>query len=1335
MPVSLVTGGAGFMGSYVAECLLRMGHQVVVLDDLSGGFVENVPQGALFVEGSILDHSLIDQLFAQNSFDYVYHLAAYAAEGLSHFIKRFNYHNNLIGSVSLINASVNHGIKCFVFTSSIAVYGAGQTPMTEEMTPIPEDSYGIAKLAVEQELRVSHEMFGLEYVIFRPHNVYGERQNIGDRYRNVVGIFMNQLLRGEPMTVFGDGAQERAFTHINDVAPIIASSVDIPAARNEVFNVGADVPYSVNELARIVAKSMGAECKIKHLDARNEVKIAFSEHSKAERIFGERRKTSLEDGVRAMAAWVKQHGARESSVFENIEVAKNMPQSWASVMHAPAFTSPQGQSVETQLRTYGLNEEVSDVRANLEQSRNQVKLLEEQVRQLNFLWSRATRWKRSLVLLTLAPLDWAVGCMVLASEVAGRLLRTVGRRKAPLMAPADTSRCSIIVLSWEGKDLLAQSLPPLLKAVRFHGGNHEVIVLDNGSTDGTSEYVANHFPEVRVVRSERNLFFSGGNNLGVQAAKNDIVILLNNDMFVHEDFLGPLLRGFRDPDVFAVASQVFLADPNQRREETGKTRATFNGCDLDWAHDAILPSDEERKYVPVFWGHGGAVALDQQKFFWLGGLDNLFAPLYVEDADVSYRAWKVGWRCLLAVESHVVHKHRGTLAPRVGSRFVSQIVRRNTSLFIWKNFENLRTLATHFLRSPLRRMQRAGVPGVGIRLEANAFLGAVERLPAALKGKLSLARSVVRSDEEILQLTSAPPAEAIRESDVDFERGDYAEQLGEGWYPRERANGKGFRWMSKKATVFLRATAAPAELCVGGYVSGPRRSVGSSVVMTVNCQGRQKRFRLREGTFEKRWTVTDLAPGLPVAVQLAIRPVLITPLDRRTLGIIVHRIALSEGTLASADGRRQEPLPPVAVRSPLPPGVTRQRRVLIVCPYVPCLGIHGGGNVMFHLIRMLSKRHQVTVLAFYDRDEERDEIPRLAPFCEQLEVIYRGQSFETSDMLGLMPPEIVNEFYHHRMWILVEKYLTTQKFDLIQCEYLQTAHFAGVVPEIPAVLTNHELLSLAYRNRYRSLSWTSRQKIKALVSWMRMLNYEEKLLRRFSRVVVFTRAEREFIARYMPQARVYDHPLGVDYDFFCPGADLPDKDSLVFVGNFRHRPNVSGVLWLLEQVWPRIRTRNPEARLRIVGASPTPAILAMDGREGVAVTGLVEDVRPYLHRAAVFVAPILEGGGLRTKVLEAWAMERPVVGTRLAFEGLSTTGGSVCLVADDPETFATRTCELLQNEDLARNIGKQARQLVLSRFSWDAFGELYDRIYQEVLEAKDQSRVPARSTAMEMERP
>jgi UDP-glucose 4-epimerase len=327
---SLVTGGAGFIGSHVAERLINMGHHAVVLDDRSGGCEVNVPSGAVFVRGSILDHKLIDAIFCEYNFDYVYHLAAYAAEGLSHFIKRFNYTNNVLGSVNLINAAVNYEVKCFVFTSSIAVYGAGQSPMREDMAPVPEDSYGIAKLAIEQELRVSHEMFGLDYVIFRPHNVYGERQNIGDRYRNVVGIFMNQLLKGEPMTIFGDGEQQRAFTHIRDVAPVIAESVNFTSARNEIFNIGANVPFTVNELAKVVAAAMGRKCKVKHLEPRNEVKCAFSDHGKSERVFGKRPTTSLEEGVNRMADWVKVNGARTSAAFKHIEIVRGLPPTWAA---------------------------------------------------------------------------------------------------------------------------------------------------------------------------------------------------------------------------------------------------------------------------------------------------------------------------------------------------------------------------------------------------------------------------------------------------------------------------------------------------------------------------------------------------------------------------------------------------------------------------------------------------------------------------------------------------------------------------------------------------------------------------------------------------------------------------------------------------------------------------------------------------------------------------------------------------------------------------------------------------------------------------------------------
>lgn len=326
--VSFVTGAAGFIGSHVAQHCLNMGHTVIALDDLSGGFRDHVPENAIFIEGSITDNVLIEKIFEEYSIDYVYHLAAYAAEGLSHFIRRFNYTNNLIGSINLINASVKHDIDCFVFTSSIAVYGGLEPPMTEDMTPIPEDPYGIAKFAGEMDLRAAHEMFGLDSVIFRPHNVYGEHQNIGDRYRNVVGIFMNQILKGEPMTIFGDGEQSRAFSYIDDVAPSIARSVDVPEARNEIFNIGADRPHTVNHLAHVVAEAFGVTPDIKHLQARNEVVHAYSSHDKVMKIFQKDRVVSLEEGITNMAKWVKAKGPRKSQAFENVEIWKNMPPSW-----------------------------------------------------------------------------------------------------------------------------------------------------------------------------------------------------------------------------------------------------------------------------------------------------------------------------------------------------------------------------------------------------------------------------------------------------------------------------------------------------------------------------------------------------------------------------------------------------------------------------------------------------------------------------------------------------------------------------------------------------------------------------------------------------------------------------------------------------------------------------------------------------------------------------------------------------------------------------------------------------------------------------------------------
>src|SRR5437867_2342546 len=306
-PAALVTGAAGFIGSHLTRALAADGRvRVVALDDLSGGFRDNLPPDVAFVEGSVTDAALVARVFQEHRIRYVFHLAAYAAEGLSHFIRRFNYTNNVIGSMNLINEAVRHEIECFVFTSSIAVYGPIKPPMRESDTPAPEDPYGIAKLSVELDLAAAHRMFGLRYVIFRPHNVYGEYQNLGDPYRNVLGIFMNQIMQGRPMTTFGDGTQQRAFSYVGDIVPAMAASPWVPAAAGEVFNIGADHPYTVNELARTIAAAMGApNHPIEHLASRQEVHTAYADHSKAAHVFGVGPQTSLEAGVARMAAWAK----------------------------------------------------------------------------------------------------------------------------------------------------------------------------------------------------------------------------------------------------------------------------------------------------------------------------------------------------------------------------------------------------------------------------------------------------------------------------------------------------------------------------------------------------------------------------------------------------------------------------------------------------------------------------------------------------------------------------------------------------------------------------------------------------------------------------------------------------------------------------------------------------------------------------------------------------------------------------------------------------------------------------------------------------------------------
>lgn len=326
----LVTGGAGFLGSHVVRELLLRGEKVVVLDDLSGGLRENVPEKAEFILGNVCDPVVVAHAMSDKNIDTVFHLAAYAAEGLSHFIRRFNYTNNVVGSVTVLNEAIRRRVSRFVFTSSIAVYGEGELPLRESHVPTPSDPYGIAKFAVEQDLRAAHEQFGIDYTILRPHNLYGPYQSMRDRYRNVVGIFFNQIMRGTPLTIFGDGAQTRAFTYVGDVARMMADAGYRDEARNRVFNIGGDRSNTVRELAETVLRVTGAASEIRHVPARNEVTHAVADHTLLHDIFGPVRESTLEDGLRITWEWAKNVGPVTTAPFHDIEVDDHLPAIWRS---------------------------------------------------------------------------------------------------------------------------------------------------------------------------------------------------------------------------------------------------------------------------------------------------------------------------------------------------------------------------------------------------------------------------------------------------------------------------------------------------------------------------------------------------------------------------------------------------------------------------------------------------------------------------------------------------------------------------------------------------------------------------------------------------------------------------------------------------------------------------------------------------------------------------------------------------------------------------------------------------------------------------------------------
>jgi UDP-glucose 4-epimerase len=325
----LITGVAGLLGSRLSDYLIENHPEVdiVGIDDMSGGYRENVNSKVELWEMNLVNCDL-SECFEKHQFDYVYHLAAYAAEGLSPFIRTYNYQNNLVATSRIITECIKHNVKRLIFTSTLAVYGHGYGGIFDEnQIPNPIDPYGVAKYACEMDIQIAGEQHGLDWCIIRPHNVYGIKQNIWDKYRNVLGIWMYQHLNGEPMTIFGDGEQTRAFSFIDDSLLPLWNAAIKPEASKEIINLGGIEEVSINDASNILREIMG-EGEIIHLEGRHEVKHSIPTYQKSIDILNFEYKTSMKKGLTIMWEWAKQQPIRERFVWPFYELDKGIYSFW-----------------------------------------------------------------------------------------------------------------------------------------------------------------------------------------------------------------------------------------------------------------------------------------------------------------------------------------------------------------------------------------------------------------------------------------------------------------------------------------------------------------------------------------------------------------------------------------------------------------------------------------------------------------------------------------------------------------------------------------------------------------------------------------------------------------------------------------------------------------------------------------------------------------------------------------------------------------------------------------------------------------------------------------------
>lgn len=775
--------------------------------------------------------------------------------------------------------------------------------------------------------------------------------------------------------------------------------------------------------------------------------------------------------------------------------------------------------------------------------------------------------------------------------------RSAGRRKVAAEQPRGAftppRHASIVIPNWNGQDLLEKYLPPLVAACR---PDDEIIVVDNASTDGSAEFIQEHFPRVRVLQMERNLGFGGGSNAGARAARHAVVVLLNNDMRVLPGFVEALLAGFDSPEVFAVSAQIFFSDPGKRREESGLTAGQFEKGFLRVRH-VIDPAIEQ--IYPALYAGGGSTAFSREKFLELGGFDPLFEPFYLEDTDLSFNAWRRGWRVLYQPAARVVHEHRGTIGKHFTPAAISAFLQKNYVLMVWKNVHRAGWLAEHCVYLYGHMAMNFLGRWTPTRTTIGAFLLALRSLPQALRAR----------------------REAIRHAQVD-ERGIFART-----HPAIYRD----RFLPLPA---LRQAAGAAPRAASGTASGT------------------------------------------------------------------------------------------------PPRLN----ILFVSPYSVYPPLHGGAVFMYQALRELSKRHHIHLLTFVDRPEEVASNESLRGILSGVDVFVRR--YQPRPLFRLHS-NAAQTFRDAQFAERLGRLILERRIDLVQYEYAQLAQFHLPLERVAQCLFEHDIYFRSVQHQLFGSAGGAVAKAQEFLEWLRALRYELSAVKKFDAVFTCHEEEQRLLESFLGRdindrgkngraPRIYSGlRTAVEVSSYpFPGGPRP-ADSLLFVGNFNHRPNVEGLAYFCEKVLPVIRRQRPQAALTVVGAN-APAELARryGAAAGVRFAGQVPDIREPLGAHAVFVAPILTGAGVRVKILEAFASGIPVVSTPFGAEGIDARSGENIFLAATAPQFAEDCLTLLENPARAQSMAEAARRLVEAKYDWATVADRLDAIYQELVAARQVAARP-----------